>query len=152
MGARMFWVRAVLLSGVAIAVLALTAGCLGSGQSMGQGLDEAEGEASYYADAFAGQTTANGERFDPDEMTAAHPRLPFDTTVRVTRLDGDENRSVIVRINDRGPFQDDRIIDLSEAAARELGMIQEGVAEVRVEVVERPEDTSDSSGGVGKQW
>lgn len=143
----------LLLCRAGLSVLILMTGCLGSGQSRGQGLDEAEGEASYYADAFAGETTASGERFDPDEMTAAHPRLPFGTVVRVTRLDGEENRSVVVRINDRGPFQDDRIIDLSEAAAQELRMIEEGVVEVRVEVLERPEEGEDTSGGgVGEQW
>lgn len=142
--------RILLLSGVGITVLVMTA-CLGSGQSQGQGLDEAEGRASYYGDEFAGQTTASGERFDPDEMTAAHPRLPFGTVVRVTRLDAEE-RSVKVRINDRGPFVDDRIIDVSKAAAEELGMIREGVVEVRVEVLERSGDAGDASGGVGEQW
>jgi rare lipoprotein A len=139
--------RVLLLSGVGISILVMTA-CLGGGQSRGRGLDDAQGMASYYGDKFAGQTTASGERFDPDEMTAAHPRLPFGTMVRVTRLDGEE-RSVVVRINDRGPFVDDRIIDVSKAAAQELGMIREGVVEVRVEVLERSEDASE---GVGEQW
>ncbi len=143
--------RLLLLSSVALVGLFFTAACLGGGQSRGQGLDEAEGKASYYADKFAGKTTASGERFDPDEMTAAHPRLPFDTVVRVTRLDREE-QSVVVRINDRGPFVDDRIIDVSEAAAQELEMIQEGIVEVKVEVLERPEDQEGTSGGLGEQW
>ena len=133
-----------------LVVFILMTACLGSGQSQQPGLDEVEGKASYYGDKFAGQTTASGERFDPDEMTAAHPRLPFGTKVRVTRLDAD--RSVVVRINDRGPFVDDRIIDVSEAAAQELGMIEEGIVVVQVEVLERPEGGEEASAGVGRQW
>jgi len=108
-------------------------------------LDDPRGEASYYADKFAGETTANGETFDPDAMTAAHPNLPFDTVVRVTRVGGERERSVTVRINDRGPYADDRIIDLSEAAAQELGMIEEGVVEVRIEILELPSDAEVAS-------
>lgn len=148
---RIVGLRLLLFSSATLVGLFCTTACLGGGQSRGQGLDEAEGKASYYADKFAGKTTASGERFDPDEMTAAHPRLPFDTVVRVTRLDGGE-QSVVVRINDRGPFVDDRIIDVSEAAAKELEMIQEGVVEVRVEVLERPDDEGNASGRVGEQW
>jgi rare lipoprotein A len=117
--------------------IGLTA-CFASGQSRSHLLDDPRGEASYYADKFAGETTANGETFDPDALTAAHPNLPFDTVVRVTRVGGERTRSVTVRINDRGPYADDRIIDLSEAAAQELGMIEEGVVEVRIEIVELP--------------
>ena len=108
------------------------------GQSQSRLLDDPRGQASYYADRFAGQTTANGETFDPGDMTAAHLDLPFDTVVRVTRVGGEKKRSVVVRINDRGPYVDDRIIDLSEAAAQELGMIDEGVIDVRVEILELP--------------
>jgi len=111
--------------------------CLASGQSSDRGPQEMQGAASYYADKFAGETTASGETFDPEAMTAAHPDLPFGTRVRVTRLDGPE-ASVTVRINDRGPYAGDRIIDLSEAAARQIGMIEEGVVDVRVEVLDRP--------------
>jgi len=95
------------------------------------------GEASYYADEFAGQKTASGEIFNPEAMTAAHRSLPFGTIVRVTRTDETTGRSVEVRINDRGPFVDGRIIDLSKAAARELGMLIEGVVPVQLEVVDR---------------
>ncbi len=92
------------------------------------------GDASYYADTFIGRTTANGETYDPDAMTAAHRSLPFGTLVRVTRLSTGE--SVVVRINDRGPFVRGRIIDLSHAAARELDMLREGVVPVVIEVIE----------------
>lgn len=126
--------------------------CMASGQSRSQLLDDPRGEASYYGSRFAGETTANGETFDPDDMTAAHPSLPFDTVVRVTRIGGERRRAVTVRINDRGPYADDRIIDLSRAAAEEVGMIDEGVVEVRIEVVELPDgeqtaSTRKSSGG-----
>lgn len=141
----------VSLSGLLL-VVGLTA-CLASGQSRSRLLDDPRGEASYYADRFAGETTANGETFDPDDMTAAHPSLPFDTVVRVTRVGGERARSVTVRINDRGPYADDRIIDLSEAAAQELGMIEEGVVDVRIEIVELPEGVAErTSERNGEQW
>jgi rare lipoprotein A len=93
-----------------------------------------EGVASYYADEFHGRQTANGETFDMHAMTAAHCTLPFNTRVRVTNLDN--GRSVVVRINDRGPFVKNRIIDLSYGAARAVGMIGSGTARVRLEVLE----------------
>jgi rare lipoprotein A len=77
--------------------------------------------------------TATGERFDPTAMTAAHRTLPFGTRVRVTRLD--TGNSVVVRINDRGPFKPGRVIDLSERAAENLGMTGIGVTPVRLEVL-----------------
>jgi rare lipoprotein A len=93
-----------------------------------------EGTASYYAEEFHGRKTANGEAFDMNEMTAAHRTLPFGTKVRVThRVTG---KSVIVRINDRGPFKDDRVIDLSLAAAKAVGLIGNGTGPVVLEVVE----------------
>ena len=94
-----------------------------------------EGVASYYGDEFAGRLTANGERYDPGEYTAAHRTLPFGTIVRVTRrTTGDW---VLVRINDRGPYgKRKRLIDLSKQAARRLGMLRDGVAKVRAEVLE----------------
>jgi rare lipoprotein A len=95
------------------------------------------GLASYYSDSLAGETTANGERYDPAALTAAHRTLPFGTRVAVRRLDND--RSVVVRINDRGPFVDGRIIDLSRAAARALEMIRAGVARVELEVLSVPQ-------------
>lgn len=93
-----------------------------------------EGIASYYADDFNGKKTANGEIYDMHKMTAAHRSLPFNSKVRVTNLDN--KRSIIVRINDRGPFKLERIIDLSLGAATQLGMKGTGTARVRLEVLE----------------
>jgi rare lipoprotein A len=92
-----------------------------------------DGYASYYGASFAGRRTASGERFDPRGFTAAHRDLPFGSKVRVTNLDN--GRSVVVRVNDRGPYAAGRIVDLSWAAARELGMLQSGVVRVRVELL-----------------
>lgn len=91
------------------------------------------GPASWYGGKFHGRRTANGERFDMNEMTAAHRSLPFGTRVRVTNERN--GRSVVVRINDRGPFVGNRIIDLSRGAAAAVGMVRTGVAPVRVEVL-----------------
>ena len=93
-----------------------------------------EGVASYYAEDFNGKKTANGETYDMYKMTAAHRTLPFNTKVRVTNLDN--KRSIVVRINDRGPFKLERIIDLSLAAATQLGMKGTGTANVKLEVIE----------------
>jgi rare lipoprotein A len=96
--------------------------------------DEApDGAASFYSDALAGNTTANGESYDPAALTAAHRTLRFGTRVRVRRED--DGRSVEVCINDRGPYVDGRVIDLSRAAATRLGMIRAGVVDVSLEVV-----------------
>jgi rare lipoprotein A len=94
------------------------------------------GKASWYGRRFQGRKTASGERFDRDEMTCAHRRLPFGTVVRVTAIK--TGRSVEVRVNDRGPYGPGRIIDLSEAAAEELGMIDAGVIRVELRVVRTP--------------
>jgi rare lipoprotein A len=88
------------------------------------------GVASWYGEP---QRTASGERFKPNELTAAHRRLPLGTIVRVTNLSN--NRSTVVRINDRGPYIRGRVLDLSRAAARELAMINAGTAKVRIEVL-----------------
>ncbi|MCG6657564.1 septal ring lytic transglycosylase RlpA family protein [Halomonas campisalis] len=96
--------------------------------------DPQEGIASFYSDYFQGKTTASGEPFDQQALTAAHPDLPFGTEVVVTRVDN--GRNVTVVINDRGPFVRGRIIDLSKRAARELGMISRGVAPVVVTAVQ----------------
>ncbi len=93
-----------------------------------------EGMASYYAEEFHGRKTSNGETYDMNSMTAAHPSFPFNTKVKVTNLDN--GKSIVVRINDRGPFKKNRIIDLSYMAAKELEMIGPGTAFVRVEVIE----------------
>ncbi len=92
-----------------------------------------DGSASWYAGKFQGRLTANGEVFDTNRLTAAHRTLPFGTLVRVTNPAN--NRSVVVRINDRGPFIEGRVIDLSRAAAESIGVVAAGVAEVDLEVV-----------------
>lgn len=94
-----------------------------------------EGPASFYGDEFAGRPTASGERFNPQAMTAAHRTLPMGSRVRVTNLRN--GRSVIVRINDRGPFHGNRVIDLSRAAASELGFVRSGTAPVQMELLPR---------------
>ncbi len=91
------------------------------------------GMASWYGKRFHGQPTSSGERYDMYKMTAAHPTLPIPSYARVTRLSN--GKSVVVRINDRGPFHASRIIDLSYAAAHRLGYVQAGSAEVLVESV-----------------
>ncbi|MEH1921827.1 septal ring lytic transglycosylase RlpA family protein [Nostoc sp.] len=91
------------------------------------------GMASYYGYDGSGNRTASGQRFNPEEMTAAHRSLPFGTQVRVTNTNN--GRSVVVRINDRGPFIRGRVIDLSAGAARILGMMGSGVAPVHIEVL-----------------
>lgn len=91
------------------------------------------GIASWYGPGFHGRTTASGERFNQNALTAAHPSLPFGTVVLVRRTDG--GGSVRVRINDRGPYAGGRIIDLSHAAAEELGMIEDGIVPVRISIV-----------------
>ena len=89
-----------------------------------------EGMASFYGESFRGRATASGESFDPDALTAAHRTLPFGTCLRVeSTVNG---RSVHVRITDRGPYAKGRIIDLSEAAARVLDLVRQGVARVRL--------------------
>lgn len=87
-----------------------------------------EGKASYYSNDFEGSPTANGETFDPQKMTAAHKFLPFGTQVKVSNPENDHN--VMVRINDRGPYADNRIIDLSPRAAEKLGIKEQGVARI----------------------
>jgi len=88
------------------------------------------GMASYYGNELAGNRTANGERFDPGQLTAAHRTLPFGSMVRVTNMSNGD--SVVVRINDRGPFAHGRVIDVSQAAAREIGMHRSGTARVKL--------------------
>lgn len=97
-------------------------------------LAEFSGQASYYSDALAGHSTASGEPYDPKALTAAHRSLPFRSVVRVVHQGN--QRVVYVRINDRGPFVRGRVLDLSRAAASDLGLLGQGVAKVRVEVVE----------------
>ncbi|MGO2241803.1 MAG: septal ring lytic transglycosylase RlpA family protein [Halomonas sp.] len=93
-----------------------------------------EGIASFYSDRFQGATTASGEPFDQQALTAAHPSLPFGTKVLVTRPD--TGQAVEVLINDRGPFVQGRIIDLSKRAAVKLGMLRRGTAPVMVTLLD----------------
>jgi rare lipoprotein A len=98
--------------------------------------DTLVGIASYYHDKFHGRKTANGERFNQAAYTAAHKKLPFGTKVRV--IDRKTGKSVVVTINDRGPFIKGRVIDLSRRAARDLGILHRGVAKVKVEILSVP--------------
>lgn len=93
----------------------------------------AEGPISFYAQRFHGRRTANGERMDNGELTMAHPDLPFGTQVRVTNLQN--QRTTVLRVNDRGPFAGRRVADVSRAAAELLGFVQRGVTTARLEVV-----------------
>lgn len=133
------------LSGAAFCVLSFLTigGCAGSAPRFtsknaeppsATSSHQLQGIASYYADEFNGRTTSNGEVFDMHKLTAAHRTLPFGTVVRVTNTQN--GRSVVVRINDRGPFKDDRVIDLSLEGARKIGMIADGTAPVTLEIVE----------------
>jgi rare lipoprotein A len=98
-------------------------------------LSALHGTASYYADKFAGRSTASGAPYEPRGYTAAHRSLPFGTVLRVTRVDG--GQVVYVRVTDRGPFgRRGRILDLSRAAAEELQMLRAGVVEIKAEVLE----------------
>ena len=99
------------------------------------------GKGTWYGGKWHGRATANGETYDKFSMTAAHKTLPFNTRVKVTNLDN--GRSVILRINNRGPYGKGRIIDVSEKAARELDMIEAGVVPVRVEVIGRAKKGDD---------
>jgi rare lipoprotein A len=128
-------VLAVAAAAAGVAGIAL--GCAtaeGARGKGGAGRHVEEGKASYYGRGFAGRKTASGEKFDPSAMTAAHKSLPFGTRIRVSRPGGP---SVTVRVNDRCGCPGGRIVDLSEAAARRLGMIKEGVVAVRLEVIGR---------------
>jgi rare lipoprotein A len=100
------------------------------------------GKASWYGKRFHGKKTASGERYDMYAMTAAHPTLPLPSYVRVTNLNND--RTAIVRVNDRGPFARDRIIDLSYAAANKLDIIKHGTAKVEIELI-TPESINNNS-------
>ena len=129
------------LAGFAVAVLALAAtGCASSTKATrGQATDSFApgtrivGLASWYGQRHHGQATASGELFDMNKLTAAHRSMPFGTRLKVTNVEN--GRSVVVRVNDRGPWVKDRVIDVSRAAARTLGMAGEGVARVEIVVL-----------------
>jgi rare lipoprotein A len=119
---------------IAAAAIGLTLGCASEASARRAARPGAvqEGMASYYGKGFVGKRTANGERFDPSQMTAAHKTLPFGTRVRVTRTTG---ASVVVRVNDRCGCTHGRIIDVTEGAAKKLGMLRSGIAKVRLEIL-----------------
>lgn len=96
---------------------------------------DAEGMASWYGAPFHGRLTANGERYDQDELTAAHQTLPLPSVVRVTNLEN--GRSLVLRVNDRGPFIKGRILDVSRKAAKLLKFHKKGTTQVRVELLEK---------------
>jgi len=96
--------------------------------------DVSEGKIAWYGKEFAGRKTASGQRFNPNAMTMAHKTLPFGTQVKVTNLAN--NRSVVVRVNDRGPTTPDRLGDVSLAAAQKLRMVRSGVVNAKLEVVQ----------------
>lgn len=118
-----------------------TAGRAVGGSVTGTGYDRV-GMASWYGASFHGRRTANGEAFDRTALTAAHPSLPLPSYVRVTNLDND--RSVVVRVNDRGPYTHNRLIDVSEQTAELLGFRRDGMTKVRVQYVSQaPREPSD---------
>jgi rare lipoprotein A len=92
------------------------------------------GKASFYADKFEGSHTASGEKYKHNKLTAAHKSLPFGTKIKVTNLSN--NQSVELVVNDRGPYVDGRIVDVSKSAAEKLGFINQGIAEVSIEVID----------------
>ncbi len=121
---------ALIRNSMILSALALLAGCASQGQTDPNGY-RADGQASYFGARHHGNKTASGERFDQHALTAAHSSLPFGSRVRVTNLRND--KTVVVRINDRGPYAKKRIIDLSQQAAKQLDMLRDGVVPVRIE-------------------
>ncbi len=103
------------------------------------------GEASWYGSKYHGRKTSSGERYNKNDMTAAHNTLPFGTKVKVTNIEN--NESVVLRINDRGPYVGDRIIDVSEVAAKKLDLHRQGVGTVKVEILELPGDYNPQNAG-----
>jgi rare lipoprotein A len=131
--------RACLAGWLVLAMLTVVAGCStapdrsrsgppAAGPSKSPGSELGRGKASWYGPGFHGKRTASGERFDMNDLTAAHRTLPFGTRVRVRNIQN--GREVVVRINDRGPHIRDRIIDLSKAAAAAIDLVQAGEAPV----------------------
>jgi rare lipoprotein A len=122
----------------AFAVASLYIGCAGTsryGHAPGDNTSFCQtGVASYYGAELNGHKTASGERYDMHDLTAAHLTLPFNTRVRVTNLSN--KKSVVVRINDRGPYTKRRVIDLSYAAAKQIGLVAIGTGKVKIEVIE----------------
>jgi rare lipoprotein A len=122
--------RAVLAAVILGGALVIGPHALGATRSTGV---PTVGLASWYGAAHHGRATASGERYDMRDFTAAHRTLPLDTQLRVTNLAN--GRKVLVRVSDRGPFTGRRIIDLSRAAAAQLGLVRKGIGRVKVEIV-----------------
>ncbi len=125
-----------LAGAVCALALLLLAGCGSTpkaGGAVASGHSES-GQASYYGNEFHGRKTANGERFDQGKLTAAHRTLPFGTRVKVTNTQN--GKSVVVRVNDRGPFVKGRVIDLSSSAFKSLASLNAGVVPVRIQVID----------------
>ncbi|MGQ0686155.1 septal ring lytic transglycosylase RlpA family protein [Bradyrhizobium sp.] len=116
---------------IATASVARRAPAVEPGESQSNTSGKSQGIASFYSQ---GTKTASGERFDPKELTAAHPTLPFGTRLRVTNQH--TGRSVTVRVNDRGPYVPGRVVDVSYSAAEQLGMVGRGIAPVKLDVVQ----------------
>jgi len=131
-GGPISWKWALVLVLIAVIVGAFLSSC--AEKTVMRPKHSTTGNASWYGPGFHGRKTANGERYNQNDLTAAHKKLPFGTKVRVTNLNN--NKSVIVRINDRGPYVRGRIIDVSKEAAKELAMLGSGTAPVRVETLE----------------
>jgi rare lipoprotein A len=121
----------LMFAGVVVAALAFA--CGPREVSRGKPPFEQVGMASYYARSLHGRQTASGEKYNENALTAAHPRLPFGTWLKVTNLEN--GRTVEVRVNDRGPFVRRRVLDLSYAAARKLEMLQDGVVRVEIRIL-----------------
>ncbi len=123
------------LSAAVIAAFVFSAPPQGIAHQTGSVVQTISGAASWYGPKFHGQPTASGEPFDMNRLTAAHRTLPFGTRIRV--INEANGKSVLVRVNDRGPFAGKRVIDLSRKAAQAIGIVQRGVARVKIEVLER---------------
>lgn len=127
--------RRALLRGCGVLALVVLAGCGSAPRSSTPASGHSEsGMASYYGNEFNGRRTASGERFDQGKLTAAHRTLPFGTRVKV--VNRHNGKSVVVRVNDRGPFVKGRVIDLSSAAFRHIAYLGAGVVPVQIEVVD----------------
>jgi peptidoglycan lytic transglycosylase len=132
----------LLVGGILVTALLTSSGCTGSAPRFATRSEPGatsseplllEGNASYYAEEFHGRQTSSGEIYDMHALTAAHRTLPFNTLLRVTSLSN--GKSVVVRVNDRGPFKEGRIIDLSLEAAKRLSMTEAGTAAVKLEII-----------------
>jgi rare lipoprotein A len=128
------WIKTVFLTAVVTTIVIVGAVCT---RALASQAEPETGVASWYGYPYHGRQAASGEVYDMETLTAAHPTLPFNTRVRVVNLEN--QKSVEVRIIDRGPFIEGRIIDLSHAAARAIGMIQPGTVPARVDIIEIPQ-------------